>query len=1057
MAQEIHEIAGISIRALQGTPLSHFSVSERLSWTKNRKTKREEDKAYSLLGIFDVSMSPIYGERRERAFARLQKEIRESLKSEVLMLPKDLATNDSSESKSSSSSNIFDTLATGFKAFLGPKAQILLERFNTYDNMIDSLRYKCKQAGNGHIVTHLKVSDIVKWIDTPDYMQEFKKAQKTRLTDTGAYMLEDPTYKRWKLARPPNHGNLSDGMSLEIPQILTMKGKPGFGKTVLSSVLIEDLQEIDEGTTISSSDHGSTFFYHFASERRNCCEPHHTFRAVLAQLVRRYWPHQDILDRIAILMDLDNVDVPKASNEEVLAALSLLLVGLDRTVLVFDGIDECEEHTTFLEYIRDLCATTSVRVMLLGRPNMDLPPRFEHESLYLRDANLRDIKHFLEPQILHWKDRKLIPDKTSPELIVDQLVSRSEGIFLWARLISQYLNRKALSPKERIQAIFNITEFEGLHGIYRKILEILEQGYEKETTNVRKIFGLVAVTFRPLLVAELQTAIAISPGQVTEATSFIADFEDSLPIICGALVEVQSDRTVRFVHSSFRDFLASGSSRQSNFSLNERTAHIRCSTLCLSYLLHDLPASALCSNAEHLEPTFTFIRYSLQWVDHAVNGFKISDVVRDPLQADTQDEFYAILAKFINTPLTIFTWIEAARTFRMKPSLKPLVALRSSQNSQSIFASPFNSGRLAITLLDELAVDLERLDEGWGYLLRKDPSAIWGLSISAFCKSAFWVETNATTVTSMLPTDAAGTFRSGSRQRPILVQSQTSCSGDEIGIVLVLPLETAFEISAATSKRHMPFLSDEERQKLVKFSSSGWKVRYQRRNVGNEELLMGFEVGLPESQVCHMLQQCINSKTPHRFPFPVAFSPNLDRLIVLRSVLTIRYISAPGSEERMHQCRLQSLDATVSAKSGINEGERTAFYSVFSPNSKSLAFIFGQLRPKAIDCRRVQVWTDAAVDEEWPVYQCKGEAMTSRFSWQGETACDQFAFHPNLPILVFTEWNTAAAWMFDDLGPKAKRTIFKGSLTSLGFSDDGKHHAKIWTHQNPAQPRGAVT
>jgi hypothetical protein len=65
----------IADSALQGAPLSQFSVDERLSWIERRRTKLEEDKAYSLLGIFDVSMPLIYGEGRERAFKRLRKEI----------------------------------------------------------------------------------------------------------------------------------------------------------------------------------------------------------------------------------------------------------------------------------------------------------------------------------------------------------------------------------------------------------------------------------------------------------------------------------------------------------------------------------------------------------------------------------------------------------------------------------------------------------------------------------------------------------------------------------------------------------------------------------------------------------------------------------------------------------------------------------------------------------------------------------------------------------------------------------------------------------------------
>ncbi|PSN59261.1 WD40 repeat-like protein [Corynespora cassiicola Philippines] len=76
LRQQIHEITNIPVAALQGELLSQFSVNDRLSWVQHRETKREEDKAYSLVGIFGVYMSPIYGEGIGRAYGRLQDEIK---------------------------------------------------------------------------------------------------------------------------------------------------------------------------------------------------------------------------------------------------------------------------------------------------------------------------------------------------------------------------------------------------------------------------------------------------------------------------------------------------------------------------------------------------------------------------------------------------------------------------------------------------------------------------------------------------------------------------------------------------------------------------------------------------------------------------------------------------------------------------------------------------------------------------------------------------------------------------------------------------------------------
>jgi hypothetical protein len=75
LERHIHEITGIPVKALQGSPLSGFSVTERMLWAEKRETTRKEDKAYSLLGIFDVYMPLIYGEGRDNATKRLREEI----------------------------------------------------------------------------------------------------------------------------------------------------------------------------------------------------------------------------------------------------------------------------------------------------------------------------------------------------------------------------------------------------------------------------------------------------------------------------------------------------------------------------------------------------------------------------------------------------------------------------------------------------------------------------------------------------------------------------------------------------------------------------------------------------------------------------------------------------------------------------------------------------------------------------------------------------------------------------------------------------------------------
>jgi hypothetical protein len=148
LAQDIHDITGISIQALLGTPLSHFSITERLSWAKGRRTKREEDRAYSLLGIFDVSMSPIYGEGRRKAFVRLQILIRGSSRENVL-LASSLVIDDGEDVQANFSLGSLDEVLIKFQHSLGQRERAMLVHFESCVDMADCLKTMCEQTKNG--------------------------------------------------------------------------------------------------------------------------------------------------------------------------------------------------------------------------------------------------------------------------------------------------------------------------------------------------------------------------------------------------------------------------------------------------------------------------------------------------------------------------------------------------------------------------------------------------------------------------------------------------------------------------------------------------------------------------------------------------------------------------------------------------------------------------------------------------------------------------------------------------------------------------------------------
>ncbi|KAI1260722.1 HET-domain-containing protein [Xylariaceae sp. FL1019] len=74
LAPILSYITGIDTAVLRGGSLNDVLVGRRMSWAANRQTRRVEDMAYCLLGLFDINMPLLYGEG-QKAFTRLQEEI----------------------------------------------------------------------------------------------------------------------------------------------------------------------------------------------------------------------------------------------------------------------------------------------------------------------------------------------------------------------------------------------------------------------------------------------------------------------------------------------------------------------------------------------------------------------------------------------------------------------------------------------------------------------------------------------------------------------------------------------------------------------------------------------------------------------------------------------------------------------------------------------------------------------------------------------------------------------------------------------------------------------
>ena len=162
-------LATLSLKTrIPGCVLSHAakpsscSVAQRMSWAAERKTTRVEDRAYSLIGLFGVSVTPAYGER-EKAFLRLQQAIVLASKDESLFawaMENDAETTPYSGLYATSPAAFIDCRSVydtrGSSGFTEANGEVLI-RLGTYPYRMESYFAVLNCAEDGRSDNHIAI------------------------------------------------------------------------------------------------------------------------------------------------------------------------------------------------------------------------------------------------------------------------------------------------------------------------------------------------------------------------------------------------------------------------------------------------------------------------------------------------------------------------------------------------------------------------------------------------------------------------------------------------------------------------------------------------------------------------------------------------------------------------------------------------------------------------------------------------------------------------------------------------------------------------------------
>ena len=784
------------------------------------------------------------------------------------------------------------------------------------------------------------------------------------------------------------------------------EGKPGYGKTVLCSQIVEDLQAlVATESSRSGTVAGLVAYFYFTSLEVDFCQSGTAFRAVLTQILqaRRFDPQ--FID-IGSLLHNNGKGQNKASDKEVREIFHLCLKRLGPSFLVFDGIDECSDMEDFFLSVNNILLETPCKVLIFTRPIIDTLAFIDHRKVHHvvleNEKNSGDIEIYLRMRMSKLIERAAIPGNIGIDDMVAQLSCRANSMFLWAVLMSNYLSSPSLSPNERLDAIRQLNRFEGLDAMYNRILkEILRQFSQKQLSKVILIFQWVAVAKRPLTAEALRAGLAVQHGRPATSFDFIQNFEKVLSQMCGSLVEIRRDGTVGFIHVSVLEYLThreEGShSVLERFNISALSSEVSMTGLCLSYLTNEVPhgplatSSAITPQRDEVETRLPLLSYVSEWWPW--HAGRIPMLLERSNCCTLLNTVITAINIAIHNKALVTTWIETMFLFRQEPKLDVLV-----YNLTSLCGtlSPSSAGDF-VQLVDALKgfyTDVNNLYQRWHKVLTSQPNEIWGPSIQAWSQSEFLVNQNLATITSL---------DSQSDMDWILISSQVSSDGGGVGMLKVLP---------SALPQIMPQLVANPRH--AQSPTYGWKASYEIWSLGTLKISSKNEFLIPRERPQEQLES---------FRLPVALSPSLLTIVVEDTVFRV---SDQQSEAQSFKTNSQVLPASGRGhekNANIVQRNRNCyewFYYIFSPNSRYLALLEGD------NFGLSGSWILTLFEEPYPSiskpFYCLIASIRLNFSPYIVLSChegagdtrkqDLVCFHPHEPVVAFAPDNTVVVWHF---------------------------------------------
>ncbi|KAK8232532.1 hypothetical protein HDK90DRAFT_315635 [Phyllosticta capitalensis] len=398
---------------------------------------------------------------------------------------------------------------------------------------------------------------LVNWLAPRDYTQEYPGFSDKAARGTGRWFLESEPYASWR-RRETRH--------------LWCSGKPGAGKSILTSIVIKELKR-------GSKDCRVAFLYlSYKQQKASLTE---LLGGLASQLIGSPWP--------ACVQHVWNQEKDKpnpfGSHPELSQVEDLLseLAAAKDTFLIVDALDEFDPSLR-QGLVNRLCRIKNASVLVTSRDQM--AEGFEESvEIVAQDA---DVLCYVSLRISEEERlRRYVARDPSLRAEIDQAIcEKVNGMFLLARCHMDTL-ASMVSTGEVRRALQKLPS--DPDAMYTDALKRINAQHISKRQWALSILGWMVHMQRPLQLDELRHALLIGDNMGNGALqpgdppffdhSYLLSREDILAFSCGLVeIDANNDDTVKLIHFTAQEFF---DERRVEYFPN---FHARIALACAKYL-----------------------------------------------------------------------------------------------------------------------------------------------------------------------------------------------------------------------------------------------------------------------------------------------------------------------------------------------------------------------------------------------------------------------------------------------------------------------------------------